>query len=77
MNLSAKGCKVESEAAVRVGEAMSVIILLPDEKGPTTIDLAMVRWAKGDMFGLEFISVGPDEAARIRDFLASMLPPSP
>ena len=76
VNLSAKGCKVESDAAVRVGEAMSLIILLPDQKCPTTVDLAMVRWAKGHAFGLEFISIGASEALRIRDFLVSVGPAS-
>lgn len=76
VNLSTKGCKVESEAAVRVGEAMSLIILFPDQKCPTTVDLAMVRWAKGHAFGLEFISIGDSEALRIREFLVSVGPPS-
>lgn len=67
---------VESEAAVRVSEAMSLIILLPDQQAPTTIDLAMVRWVKNDAFGLEFISVGAKEATRILDFLAGMDQPS-
>ena len=74
--LSANVCKVESEAAVRVGEAMSLIILFPDQKCPTTVDLAMVRWAKGHAFGLEFISIGASEALRIRDFLVSVGPAS-
>ena len=76
VNLSARGCKVESDAAVRVGEAMSLIILFPDQKCPTTVDLAMVRWAKGHAFGLEFISIGASEALRIRDFLVSVGPSS-
>jgi hypothetical protein len=77
VNLSAKGCKVESDASVRIGEAMSLIILFPDQKCPMTVDLAMVRWAKGHAFGLEFISMGASEALRIRDFLVSVGPPSP
>lgn len=72
VDLSPKGCKVESEAAVRVSEAMSLIILLPDQKAPTTVDLAVVRWVKNDAFGLEFISVGANEAARILEFLADI-----
>jgi hypothetical protein len=72
INLSPKGCMVESEAPVKVAEAMSVIILLPDQKPPTSVDLAMVRWVKGDAFGLEFISMGPDETTRIFEFLENM-----
>ena len=71
MNLSPKGCKVESEATVKVSEAMSLIILLPD-KTPTTVDLALVRWVKDDAFGLEFISMGANEASRIFEYLTDM-----
>jgi hypothetical protein len=76
LDLSPKGCKVESEAAVKVAEAMSLIILLPDQKAPTTVDLAVVRWVKNDAFGLEFISVGANEAARIIEFLTDIQKPS-
>lgn len=76
LDLSPKGCKVESEAAVKVAEAMSLIILLPDQKAPTTVDLAVVRWVKNDAFGLEFISVGANEAARIVEFLTDIQRPS-
>jgi hypothetical protein len=76
LDLSPKGCKVESEAAVKVAEAMSLIILLPDQKAPTTVDLAVVRWVKNDAFGLEFISVGANEAARIVEFLTDIQKPS-
>ena len=72
MNLSSKGCKVESEATVKVSEAMSLIILLPDQKAPTTVDLALVRWVKDDAFGLEFISMGANEASRIFEYLTDM-----
>lgn len=63
---------VESEAAVKVAEAMSLIMLLPDQKPPTTVDLAVVRWVKDDAFGVEFISMGADETARILEFLRNM-----
>jgi len=72
INLSPKGCMVETEAAVKVAEAMSVILLLPDQKPPTTVDLAVVRWVKDDAFGLEFISMGADETARILEFLGDI-----
>jgi hypothetical protein len=69
LNLSSKGCKVESEAGVKVGDAMSLIILLPGHPTPATIDLAMVRWAKEDCFGVEFISLTPVDSQRLHAFL--------
>ncbi|MFO0730762.1 MAG: PilZ domain-containing protein [Nitrospiraceae bacterium] len=74
INLSSKGCKVESEASVKVGDAMSLIILLPGQPAPASIDLALVRWAKGDCFGLEFISITPADAKRLQEFLVSADP---
>ncbi len=71
VNLSLKGCKVESDAAVKVGDAMSLILLLPGGEAPATIDLALVRWTHGPCFGLEFISIGTTEVNRLRGFLES------
>lgn len=71
INLSMKGCKVESDAGVKVGDAMSLILLLPGEQAPTAVDLALVRWAKGQWFGLEFVSLGATEMNRLRSFLSS------
>lgn len=73
INLSNQGCKVESDAGVRVGDAMSLIMLLPGEQSPTLVDLALVRWASGQWFGLEFVSLGAAEMNRLRGFLASAL----
>ena len=70
INLSIKGCQVESDAGVQVGDAMSLIILLPED-APPTVDLALVRWAKGQCFGVEFVSLGAAEINRLRSFLAS------
>ena len=59
------------EAGVNVGDAMSLIILLPGESAPTAVDLALVRWGKELCFGVEFVSMGSVEQDRLRQFLAS------
>ena len=74
VDLSSKGCKVESEASVKVGDAMSLIVLLPGQPAPASVDLALLRWAKGECFGLEFISITPADAKRLHEFLASAGP---
>ncbi len=71
LNLSPGGCKINSEAGVNVGDAMSLIILLPGELSPTAVDLALVRWGKALCFGVEFVSMGIVEQDRLRQFLAS------
>ena len=71
LNLSSGGCKISSEAGVNVGDAMSLIILLPGESAPTAVDLALVRWGKELCFGVEFVSMGSIEQDRLRQFLVS------
>ena len=57
---------------VDVGDAMSLIVLLPGERCPTSIDLALVRWVQDQSFGVEFVSVGSAEVNRLRQFLSSI-----
>lgn len=71
LNLSPGGCKISSEAGVQVGDAMSLIILLPGENSPTAVDLALVRWGKEPCFGVEFVSMGTVEQDRLRQFFVS------
>lgn len=72
LDLSPGGCKIGSEAGVKVGDAMSLIILLPGATCPTAVDLALVRWGKGPYFGVEFVSMGTAEQDRLRQFIASV-----
>lgn len=74
LNLSQCGCKINSEAGVQVGDAMSLIVLLPGEICPTMIDLALVRWENDKCFGVEFVAMGTGEFKRICQFLASSAP---
>lgn len=70
LNLSPGGCKINSEVGVKVGDAMSLIMLLPGESSPTSVDLALVRWGGEACFGVEFVSMGTVEQARLRQFVA-------
>lgn len=70
LNLSPGGCKISSDVGVKVGDAMSLILLLPGESSPTSVDLALVRWGGEACFGVEFVSMGTVEQARLRQFVA-------
>ncbi|MDR4479190.1 MAG: PilZ domain-containing protein [Nitrospira sp.] len=72
INLSSGGCQISSDIGVNVGDAMSLIIMLPGEIAPTAIDLALVRWGREKHFGVEFVSMGTVELDRLRQFLASI-----
>ncbi len=71
-NLSLAGCGAESVEAFQVGERLAVLIHLPDGTPPMKVDLATVRWANGQQFGLEFVHLRPEERERLREFLDTL-----
>ena len=56
---------------MKVGDAMSLILLLPGESSPTAVDLALVRWGQDACFGVEFVSMGTVEQDRLRQFVVA------
>ncbi len=67
VDISEDGCAVGSDATVGPGTRLTLDIFLPDEELPIAIEQAVVRWAKEHEFGLEFISMRPEEEERLRD----------
>ncbi len=45
---------------------------LPDQAPPMDIELAAVRWAKGQEFGLEFLIMGREEEERLDRFVGTL-----
>lgn len=72
VDLSPKGCGVLSDTAVEPGDHVSLSLSIPHQKSSITIDLATVRWARGGIFGLEFISLWPAAEERLRQTIASI-----
>ena len=64
LNLSWAGCAFKSDKNLKVGDFLQVDIHLPEEYAPVKIDVAVVRWANSQEFGVDFIQVGPDGQAR-------------
>jgi hypothetical protein len=70
-NISVQGCRVKSEIAPPVGTYVSVKLYLQGEEC-IAIDMAVVRWALGHDFGLEFLSWGSTARQRLQQFLQSL-----
>ncbi len=70
LDLSTGGGAVRT--AVPMADASYVRLLLhpPHAEAPIKVELAAVRWTKGETFGLEFICMNADQQKRLRDFLA-------
>ncbi len=71
-NLSLRGCKVKSDVSVYTGMYLALRVCLPGREATLQVDQAAVRWAKEQEFGLEFISMRPEEEERLRDVVSSL-----
>ena len=67
LDVSLEGCRIQSAAQMHKGDYVRTRIDLIGET--LTADLAVVRWSKKDVFGVELIRMTPDQQARLREFL--------
>lgn len=73
-NLSTGGCKIESDIQARDTHLLVLRLSLPQEALPVVIDVAAVRWARGLLFGVQFISVKAGAQQRLDRYLATLPP---
>ncbi len=75
IDISKRGWKATvatSSQSVRQGMCLKLRLSLPDQAPPMDIELAAVRWAKGQESGLEFINMEPEEQTRLRRFVSTL-----
>ena len=71
-DLSTGGCKVMSEASLYIGMYLGLEICPLGQEATLKVDQAAVRWARVEEFGLEFISMRPEEEERLRRFVSTL-----
>jgi hypothetical protein len=76
MDLSIRGCRVQSFIPVITGIRMKLSIDIPEPKTVIEVDQAVVRWVAGQEFGLEFASISPEQFERLTKTI-QQLPPLP
>ncbi len=64
-DLSIRGCRIASDTVVPSRTDLELRLYLPDQEWPVQISLATVRWTAGTEFGVEFLQLSGDDAARI------------
>lgn len=65
-DLSIRGCRLRTQVDVKPGTALELRVEIPGEEPSLTIKQAVVRWGRDQSFGLEFVSLSPDEWARLQ-----------
>jgi hypothetical protein len=67
VDLSTRGCRVESSIDVQPGASLEVQIKATEHRPPIKIQAAIVRWSREQQFGLEFEVITPTEWAHLQD----------
>ena len=75
LDLSFTGCMAKSESTVQPGLQIKVSLYLSDgHEWPVRVDEAIVRWARGGEFGVEFVAMRPPQLQRIQQFVIKTKP---
>lgn len=69
-NLSLNGCQVQSSCMVRPDSYLTLLLSLPD--GPLKINVAVVRWNRPGLFGVEFRYVEATIRERLSHYLSTL-----
>jgi hypothetical protein len=67
VDLSTRGCRVESAIDVQPGASLEIQIMVIEQNPPIKIQAAIVRWSRDQQFGLEFEVITPTEWAHLQD----------
>jgi len=65
-DLSIRGCRVFSLIEVKPGTALELRIHVPGNDAPVCIRQAVARWYRESSFGLEFVTLTPEEWRRLQ-----------
>jgi hypothetical protein len=72
VDLSIRGCRIESPIDAHPGASLDIRIKVIENEPPIHIQAAIVRWSRGEEFGLEFEVIAPTEWAHLQEFVKQL-----
>lgn len=72
LDVSAGGCKIESDMKVEQGAKFECRLHVPGLDWPLRIDEVTVRWVDGNGFGIAFSRITPEEFAKLKTVLSAL-----
>jgi PilZ domain len=69
LDLSATGCRLQSDMTVEAGTYLALQVDLPRHRMPLAVDVSIVRWSKDGQFGVEFLRYGLGMRQRLTDLV--------
>ena len=71
LNLSKSGCLMEAPLLIKAGDCLQMRLFVPNTDMSMCVSVAIVQWALGFRFGVEFIEMDEKHRTRLSQFLAT------
>jgi hypothetical protein len=68
-DLSATGCRMQSNAALTPGSYLALHFEVPQTEAPLAVEVSVVRWHKDNQFGIEFLRYAEGVRERVSDLI--------
>jgi hypothetical protein len=68
-DLSATGCRMQSNAALTPGSYLALHFEVPQTEAPLAVEVSVVRWHKDNQFGIEFLRYAEGVRERVSDLV--------
>jgi hypothetical protein len=75
LNMSDRGCLVESSVSLKAGDYLQLRLSLHESEPSMRVSRAVVCWAQGLRFGVEFIEMEEKDRARLNHFVSLQADP--
>lgn len=72
LDLSSCGCRARSDTPSSIGECVRVLIDVPRYEAPIQVMRAVVRWSKGQEFGIEFTQMELHDEQRLNQLMRQL-----
>lgn len=69
-DISLRGARVSTEAEIKQGDQISLVLRLPNQAMTAEIRVATVRWTKDQMYGVAFTRLSPTSYSRLKKYVA-------
>lgn len=66
LDVSLRGCRIYSLTEVHPGTTLELRIHSAEHEPPINVEQAVVRWNRDHHFGIEFVTLQPEEWARLQ-----------
>lgn len=68
-DLSATGCRMQSNVDLTQGSYLALHIDAPETESPLAVEVSIVRWHKDNQFGIEFLRYAQGVRERVSDLV--------